>query len=59
MKFSITGLNHRSAPVEVRERLAFDERSIPDALKILRNQPGVVEGMILSTFNLVEIAVSF
>ncbi|MGA2600497.1 MAG: glutamyl-tRNA reductase [Bryobacteraceae bacterium] len=59
MKFSITGLNHRSAPVEVRERLAFDERSIPDALKILRNQPGVVEGMILSTCNRVEIAVSF
>ncbi len=59
MKFSITGLNHRSAPVEVRERLAFAEDSIPDALKILRNQPGVVEGMILSTCNRVEIAVSF
>jgi hypothetical protein len=25
MKFSITGVNHKSAPVEVRERLAFDE----------------------------------
>ncbi len=59
MKFSITGLNHRSAPVEVRERLAFDEGSIPEALRILRNQPGVVEGMILSTCNRVEIAVSF
>src|SRR5271165_3877163 len=59
MKFSITGLNHRSAPVEVRERLAFAEDSIPDALKILRNQPGVMEGMILSTCNRVEIAVSF
>ena len=40
MKFSITGLNHRSAPVEVRERLAFDEASIPEALEILKNQPG-------------------
>jgi glutamyl-tRNA reductase len=58
MRFSITGLNHRSAPVEVRERLAFSENSIPDALKILRGQPGVMEGMILSTCNRVEIAVS-
>jgi glutamyl-tRNA reductase len=58
MRFSITGLNHRSAPVEVRERLAFDEGSIPEALKALRRRPGVVEGMILSTCNRVEIAVS-
>ncbi len=58
MRFSITGLNHKSAPVEVRERLAFDERSIPGALKVLRRRPGVVEGMILSTCNRVEIAVS-
>jgi len=28
MKFSITGLNHKSAPVEVRERLAFDDHSL-------------------------------
>jgi glutamyl-tRNA reductase len=54
----ITGLNHRSAPVEVRERLAFDEKSIPDALKALRQKPGVVEGLILSTCNRVEIAIS-
>ena len=58
MRFSITGLNHRSAPVEVRERLAFSESSIPDALRILRGRPGVMEGMILSTCNRVEIAVS-
>ena len=58
MRFSITGLNHRSAPVEVRERLAFDERAIPDALKVLKGKPGIVEGMILSTCNRVEIAVS-
>src|SRR5574340_326443 len=58
MVLSITGLNHRSAPVEVRERLAFDEKSIPDALKALRQRPGVVEGLILSTCNRVEIAVS-
>jgi glutamyl-tRNA reductase len=44
--------------VEVRERLAFDEGSIPEALKVLRQKPGVVEGLILSTCNRVEIAVS-
>src|SRR6266568_3247287 len=58
MRFSITGLNHKSAPVEVRERLAFAESSIPEALKVLCRKPGVMEGMILSTCNRVEIAVS-
>ena len=58
MQFSITGVNHRSAPVEVRERLAFDERTIPTALKELRSRPGVGEGLILSTCNRVEIAIS-
>jgi glutamyl-tRNA reductase len=58
MRFCITGLNHKSAPVEVRERLAFDEGSIPEALKVLCHKPGVMEGMILSTCNRVEIATS-
>jgi glutamyl-tRNA reductase len=58
MRFCITGLNHKSAPVEVRERLAFAESAIPEALKVLCHKPGVLEGMILSTCNRVEIAVS-
>ena len=28
MRFSITGVNHKSAPVEVRERLAFDDHAL-------------------------------
>jgi glutamyl-tRNA reductase len=36
MRFSITGVNHKSAPVEVRERLAFDEPSLAAALLDLR-----------------------
>jgi len=56
MKFSITGVNHKSAPVEVRERLAFDEHSLSEALLELKRRPGVTEGLILSTCNRVEIA---
>lgn len=58
MKFSITGVNHKSAPVEVRERLAFDEPSIAEALHDLKRRPGFQEGMILSTCNRVEIAIT-
>jgi glutamyl-tRNA reductase len=58
MRFSITGVNHKSAPVEVRERLAFDENSLGDALLELKRRPGFCEGMILSTCNRVEIALT-
>ena len=56
MKLLLTGLNHRTAPVEVRERIAFEEHAIPAALASLRRCPGLLEGMILSTCNRVEIA---
>jgi glutamyl-tRNA reductase len=55
MNFQLLGLNHRTAPVEVRERLAVPERKIPEALQQLMTLPGVSEGMILSTCNRVEI----
>jgi glutamyl-tRNA reductase len=58
MKLLLTGLNHRTAPVEVRERLAFDEKILPGALSELKHRPGVLEGMILSTCNRVEVAVT-
>lgn len=58
MKFSITGVNHKSAPVEVRERLAFDEQSLAEALNELKRRPGFCEGMILSTCNRVEVALT-
>jgi len=57
MKLWITGVNHKTAPVEVRERLAFDQNSLPAALSALKHTPGLAEGMILSTCNRVEIAV--
>jgi glutamyl-tRNA reductase len=56
MKLLLTGLNHRTAPVEVRERIAFEAHALPSALASLRQTPGLLEGMILSTCNRVEIA---
>ncbi len=56
MKFSITGLNHRTAPVEIRERLAFPEDSLAPALGALRHAAHLDEAVIVSTCNRVEIA---
>jgi glutamyl-tRNA reductase len=58
MKLLITGVSHKTAPVEVRERLAFREESLPAALADLRTREGVNEAVILSTCNRVEITVT-
>jgi glutamyl-tRNA reductase len=55
MKFQLIGVNHNSAPVEVRERLAIPESRLPEALKRLAEHPGVDEGLILCTCNRVEV----
>ena len=55
MSFHLIGVNHKSAPVEVRERLAIPDSRLPDALKRLTHHPGVDEGLILSTCNRVEL----
>jgi glutamyl-tRNA reductase len=51
------GLNHRSAPVEVRERIAFPADAIECALRGLLGRQGVAEGVILSTCNRVEVCI--
>ncbi|HKQ62848.1 MAG TPA: glutamyl-tRNA reductase [Candidatus Polarisedimenticolaceae bacterium] len=53
----LLGISHRSAPLEIRERLAFAENALPDALARLLQRPELAEGMILSTCNRVEILV--
>ncbi|MGE5322241.1 MAG: glutamyl-tRNA reductase [Actinomycetota bacterium] len=58
MKFQIIGVNHNSAPLDVRERLAVPEAQLPDAVQNLVKQPGVEEGMVLSTCNRVEVLAS-
>ena len=51
----IVGLNHKTAPVEVRERLAFPPDTIGHALRAAVEPAGVSEGVILSTCNRVEV----
>src|SRR5499433_1060351 len=58
MNFHLIGVNHNSAPLEVRERLAVSEAQLPDAIRNLVQQPGVDEGMVLSTCNRVEVLTS-
>jgi len=54
MRFQLIGVNHTTAPVEVRERLAISESRLAEACKRLVEHPGVAEGMIVSTCNRVE-----
>lgn len=49
------GLNYQTAPVDLREQVAFDPASITQALRELCEQPGVQEAMILSTCNRTEL----
>ncbi|RPJ58771.1 MAG: glutamyl-tRNA reductase [Acidobacteria bacterium] len=55
MKLVLVGVNHRTAPVEVRERLAFPEDRLPEALSALKQDFGCEEALILSTCNRVEL----
>jgi len=54
MNVVLIGVNHRTAPVEVREQFAIPEARLPEAVKELASYPGVEEGMIVSTCNRVE-----
>lgn len=51
----IVGLSHRSAPIEVRESVAFEVSYLREALSLLRAYPAIQEGVILSTCNRVEV----
>jgi glutamyl-tRNA reductase len=55
MELLVIGLNHETAPLEIRERLAFQEHDLKDALWQARSLSSVKEAMILSTCNRVEI----
>ncbi len=49
------GINHKTAPVEIRERVAFSPERLPDALQQLVKQGSVTEAAILSTCNRTEL----
>ena len=51
----VVGLNHETAPVAVREALAFPKEGLPEALSRVREEAGLAEAVILSTCNRVEV----
>ncbi|MBF0371407.1 MAG: glutamyl-tRNA reductase [Magnetococcales bacterium] len=55
MKIAVIGLNHTTAPVAIRERLAFPLETLGDHLAQLTALSDVAEGVILSTCNRVEV----
>ncbi|MBI1745827.1 MAG: glutamyl-tRNA reductase [Acidobacteria bacterium] len=55
MGIVIVGLSHKTAPIEIRERVVFSKETLPSALKQLTQMDGITEGMILSTCNRVEV----
>src|SRR4029078_10880931 len=58
MSILLIGLNHRTAPFEIREQLAFGREGVATALLLFRNQFPGSEAAILSTCNRVEMLVA-
>ena len=57
MDLTVVGLNHRTAPVSLRERIAFDSNQLADALPAIKEEGRYEEVAILSTCNRTEIMV--
>ena len=51
----LVGVNHTTAPLSVRERLAIPSDQLAEATRVLVHEPGIHEGLILSTCNRVEL----
>jgi glutamyl-tRNA reductase len=58
MNLALLGINHRTAPVEVRERMHIPESRLVQAVSDLIHREGIREGLILSTCNRVEVVTS-
>jgi glutamyl-tRNA reductase len=58
MNIIVIGLNHDTAPIDIREKAAFNGPKLEEAIDILKNSPGIKENIILSTCNRVEIYAS-
>ena len=58
MSLLVVGLNHTTAPVAVRERVAFAEEQVPEALQRACEFGGATEVVILSTCNRTELIAS-
>jgi glutamyl-tRNA reductase len=55
MTLAIIGVNHKTAPIALRERIAISREELPEATRVLAAMPGVSECMIVSTCNRVEL----
>ena len=55
MTLALIGINHKTAPIELRERIAISREDLPETTRALAAVPGVAECMIVSTCNRVEI----
>lgn len=58
MNLIVAGVSHKTAPVEVREKLSFSCEEVKASLSKLVQLPGIYEGILLSTCNRVEILFS-
>ncbi|MFH1018839.1 MAG: hypothetical protein V1798_11760 [Pseudomonadota bacterium] len=58
MEILVVGLNYRTAPVEIRERIDFSRYPSEQYLRRLGQSPSVKSGTVLSTCNRVEIYVT-
>lgn len=58
MNLTLLGINHRTAPVEIRERMNIPSALLTEAVADLAHREGIREGMILSTCNRVEVTTS-
>src|ERR1017187_43837 len=55
MTLALIGVNHKTAPIELRERIAISREDLPETTRALADMPGVSECMIVSTCNRVEL----
>ena len=55
MAINVLGINHKTAPIEIREKLVFDKESLPHALTDIKNIDGVNGVILLSTCNRTEV----
>ncbi|RDI44177.1 glutamyl-tRNA reductase [Falsibacillus pallidus] len=55
MHIIVVGLNYKTAPVEIRERLSFNEAQLEEAMNALKNKKSILENVIISTCNRTEV----
>ena len=55
MTLAVLGVNHKTAPIELREKIAISREQLSEVTRALAQTPGVAECMIVSTCNRVEL----